>query len=190
MICSKQAMEENPKLCPPAAVGEQLPWFALHVRTAAEPKIRDALMQKGHTVFLPTYLEVRRYSDRLKKIDSALFPGYMFARINTANGLPVLTTPGVHGIVCRSGAPAPVDESEIEAIRRVISAGDSAVPWPFLSAGDRVRIIYGPLTGVEGFLVRFRDKERLVISVNLLQRSLSVEINRSFIKPISVHQNS
>ncbi len=159
-------------------------WYAFKVHTGGELRLRTSLERKGFRIFLPTYLEVRKYSDRLKKVDAALYPGYLFSRLDAADRLPILTTPGVESVVSIGGVPQPVDDSEIDSILRVIDSGVCAVPWPFLRVGDRVRIIHGALSGVEGFLVRVRDKDRLVLSCNLLQRSIAVEMDRTYIKPI------
>ena len=163
---------------------EQIRWYAINVRVGAEVRLRESLSIKGCQVFLPTALEVRRYSDRLKRVDSPLFPGYLFARFDASKSLPFITTPGVHSIVSIDSVPWPIDDYEIEAIMKVVSSGASAIPWPFLNIGDKVKITFGPLTGVEGFLVRTNQKEQLVLSINLLQRSLAVEIDRSFIRPL------
>jgi transcription antitermination factor NusG len=159
-------------------------WYAFKVRTGGELRLRTSLEQKGFQIFLPTYLEVRKYSDRLKKVDAPLYPGYLFSRLDMADRLPILTTPGVESVVSIGGVPQPVDDSEIESILRVVDSESSAMPWPFLRVGDRVRIVYGALCGVEGFLVRVRDKDRLVLSCNLLQRSIAVEMDRTYVKPI------
>jgi transcription antitermination factor NusG len=159
-------------------------WYAFKVRTGGELRLRTSLERKGFRIFLPTYLEVRKYSDRLKNVDAPLYPGYLFSRLDAADRLPILATPGVESVVSIGGVPQPVDDSEIEGILRVVDSGSCALPWPFLRVGDRVRIVHGPLSGVEGFLVRARNKDRLVISCNLLQRSISVEMDRTYIKPI------
>ena len=160
------------------------PWYAVQVRTGGELRLRTTLERKGYETFLPTYLEVRRYSDRLKKIDTPLFPGYIFSRLDITKRLPILQTPDVHAIVSVSRVPQPIEEAEIDAIRSVVNSGTSALPWPYLQVGDRVVVTFGPLTGVEGFLVKIKDAERLVLSVNLLQRSIAVEVDRTYIKPL------
>jgi len=160
-------------------------WYAFKVRAGSEVRLSSALGRKGFDIFLPTYVEVRKYSDRLKNVNAPLFPGYLFSRLDVAKRLPVLKTPGVNSIVGPGGVPQPIEDNEIERIRKVVDSGGSAIPWPFLAAGDRVRIVFGPLAGVEGFLVRERDKARLVLSVHLLQRSISVEIDRTHIRPMA-----
>ena len=160
------------------------PWYAVKVRTSAELRLRHAIEQRGCEVFLPSHIESRRYSDRIKKVEAALFPGYLFARLDIDRRLPVLQTSGVEAIVGFGGKFEPVQEAEILAIRKVIGSGANAVPWPYLKDGDHVRVQCGALEGINGILLRAKGQDRLVISVHLLQRSISVEIDRSWVRPI------
>ena len=160
------------------------PWYALKVRTNGESKPQEALIAKGFETLLPTYIDVRRYSDRLKKVSAALFPGYLFCRLDAEHRLPILSTPGIESIVGLGGVPCPIEEEEIAVIRRVVQSGTPAVPWPYLKKGDRVRVQYGSLDGVEGTLIRTRGTSRLVISIHLLQRSISFEIEREWVRPL------
>jgi len=161
------------------------PWYALKVRASGELKVRQALEGKEYTVFLPTYMESRKYSDRMKKVEAALFPGYLFARLDVNNRLPILQTPGVETIVGFGGEFEPVSDLEINAIQQVITAGTKAIPWPYLKEGDRVRVQFGALEGIEGILLKERGQDRLILSVHLLQRSICAEIDRSWVRPIS-----
>ena len=165
-----------------------LPWYALHVRTRGECKLQQALSAKGYETFLPSYLEARRYSDRLKKVNAPLFPGYLFCRLDVNKRLPLLVTPGLHSIVGTLGVPQVVEEEEILAIKRVVEAGIPAVPWPYLKAGDRVIVQYGSLKGVQGALVRDAHSDKLVLSIHLLQRSISLEIDRAWVKPLDLQK--
>lgn len=167
-----------------AETGRPFPWYALRVRTSAEPRAKTALADKGYDVFLPTWLDCRRYSDRIRKIQAPLFPGYLFCRLDLLYRLPVLTTPWVQSIVSFGGEPCPIGESEIAAIQRLVEASSSLTPWPYLREGERVRVQFGPLVGIEGFVLSAGGKERLVLSVDLLQRSVAVEIDRSHVRPL------
>ena len=159
------------------------PWYALKVRTKGESKPYDVLIAKGFETFLPTYIDVRKYSDRLRKVSAALFPGYLFCRFDAEHRLPILSTPGVEAIVGIGGIPHPMEEGEILVIRRVIQS-EAAVPWPYLKEGDRVRVQYGSLQGIEGTLIKVKGVSRLVISIHLLQRSISFEIDREWVRPL------
>jgi len=169
-----------------AALPRTLAWFALKVRARSEALAGGCLESKGYQIFLPSYFECRKYSDRIVKVSAALFPGYLFCQLDPSRRLPVLTTPGVERIVGFGGAPEPIPETELDAVRRVLEVGAQAVPWPYLTTGQKVRIEYGALTGVEGLVVRIRGEERLILSVNLLQRSICVDIDRSWIRPLQV----
>jgi transcription antitermination factor NusG len=166
---------------PTATTAKQLPWFALQVRARYEQGVADHLEGKGYEWFLPLYKCRKRWSDRIKEVEAPLFPGYLFCRLDPQDRLPILKTPGMIQIVGSNRTPIAVDESEIEAIQRMVASGIPNQPWPFLSAGDRVRIESGPLSGLEGILVEFKGNHRLVLSVTLLQRSVAVEIDSAFV---------
>ena len=163
-----------------------LRWYAIQVEARLGGLASTTLRSKGYQEFLPLYRARRRWSDRVKEISLPLFPGYLFCRFDVRDRLlPILTTPGVISIVAAGKTPAPVHEVEIENIRTVLSAGQAAQPWPFLSAGQRVYIERGPLAGLEGIISEADKSYRLVISVHLLQRSVAVEIDREWARPVS-----
>jgi transcription antitermination factor NusG len=160
-------------------------WYAVYVRSHAERSVVRHLAEKGYEPFLPMYVERRRWADRTRDIEAPLFPGYVFCRVTSAaNGL-IMTTPGVVRIVGAGSVPVPIDDEEIEALRRIAASGATTEPWPFLHVGDRVEIESGPLAGVQGVLVRVANGNRLVVSVTLLQRSVSVEIDAWHVSPIA-----
>jgi transcription antitermination factor NusG len=117
------------------------------------------------------------------EIDVPLFPSYVFCRLDLGVRLPVLTTPGVLGIVGNGRIPMAVDDQEIAALQRMVHSGLDSEPWPFLEIGQRVRIDSGPLAGCEGILLEFKGKRRLVLSVTLLRRSVAVEVDRPSVLP-------
>jgi transcription antitermination factor NusG len=139
------------------------------------------LENAGYECFLPISKYMRRWSDRMKEVEVPLFPGYLFCRMNPHNRLPVLMTPGVMQIVGVGKTPIPVAEEEIAAIQRVGKSGLSTMPWPYLEVGHVARIEDGPLRGMTGIVVKIKSGLKLVLSVNLLQRSVAVEIDRSWI---------
>jgi transcription antitermination factor NusG len=160
-----------------------LSWFAVKVRTSAEALVELNLREKCEGTFLPTYVECRHYSDRVKQVRAALFPGYLFCRFNPERRLPILQTPGVQHVLGGPGGPIPVDETEILGLQRAVVQAVSARPWPFLRSGDRVRIEYGSMAGVEGILLYEKGSRLLVLSVELLQRSVAIQIERTWIRP-------
>jgi transcription antitermination factor NusG len=161
-----------------------LPWYVLRVRTKAELLVEKALKAKGYDLFCPTYTEARQYSDRIQKTEVALFGGYVFCRLDVSNRLPVLVTPGVQGIVGFGGLPVPLAEQDIDNIRRALQSGGKVRPWPYLKTGQRIRVICGALTGVEGILLNTKGADQVVLSIDILQRSVTVGIERSWIEPI------
>lgn len=163
------------------------PWFALQVRSRYESVAAAHLSGKGYECFLPKYKSRRRWSDRFKEVECPLFPGYVFCRLNPLYRLPIHITPGVILIVGRGKTPEPIDETEIAAIQSVVKSGLPSQPYPFLQIGQRVRIDGGPLWGLEGVLLDFKGRHRLVLSVTLLRRSVAVQIEDSWVMPIPQH---
>jgi transcriptional antiterminator NusG len=159
-------------------------WYALQVRTRWESSTATLLSGKGYQTLLPTYKTEKRWRGRPREVTAPLFPGYVFCRFDALKRLPVLVTPGVVSVVGRGRIPVPVDDSEIEAIQRVVSSGLRAEPWPYLEIGQQVRIEDGALGGIEGILTNFKGSHRIVVSVSLLRRSVALEIDRSWVYPI------
>jgi transcription antitermination factor NusG len=181
---SMKTMTQNPP--DSNATPTLFPWFALQVRTRQEASVSDQLNGQGYERFLPLYKVRKRWSDRIKEVEAPLFPGYLFCRFDPHDRLPILKTPGVIQIIGFKDGPAAVDESEIRSIQKVVAAGVPQQPWPFLSAGDRVRIDSGPLVGLEGILTEVKRSHRLVLSVTLLQRSVAVEIDSALVTAIKM----
>jgi transcription antitermination factor NusG len=164
--------------------GSIYPWFALRVRSNCERVAAMHLRDRGFEEFSPTYRTERQWSDRKKQIDQFLFPGYVFCRVNPEDRLPVLTIPGAVNLVGFGKGPSAIPDSEIDSVRKMVESGLMVAPWPFLAVGQTVLIERGPLTGVEGILQEIKKSFRLVVSIHLLQRSVSVEIDRSWIRPL------
>ncbi len=159
------------------------PWYALQVRPRFEKAIASALLYKGYEGFLPLYRQKRRWSDRIKEVQFPFFPGYLFCRFDINKRLPVLTTPGVNKIVSIGKEPRPVEDSEIEALQATVVSGLRVEPQSYLNIGQKVRIERGPLSGIEGILTSLKGLNRLILSVHLLQRSISVDIDESWAVP-------
>ena len=161
------------------------PWYAAHTRHQHEKLVARMLANKGFEVFLPLYTEVRQWRDRMKKMELPLFSCYVFLRGDLDRRLAILTTPGVHGLVSSAGQLAGIPEEEIQAVRSVIENRINAEPFPFLKCGDLVRVKSGALCGLEGFLVRKKGQTRLIISVTLLERSVSAEVDASTVERVA-----
>jgi transcription antitermination factor NusG len=167
----------------PETVTQQERWFALAVKPRHEKIVAQSLRYRGLEDFLPLYNSRRRWSDRVKAVELPLFPGYVFCRFDYERRFPVLTTPGVSSIVGFAKLPTPVSEDEITAVRTILVSGLPAEPWPVVAVGQPIRVERGSLAGLQGILIREKDTLRVVVSLELLQRAVSVEIDRDMIHP-------
>jgi transcription antitermination factor NusG len=161
-----------------------LPWWALYTRHQHEKTVAEVLRMKGVEVFLPLYSSVRRWQDRRKVLQMPLFPGYVFVRGALGQKLHLLTTPGVHMILCQGDQAAVIPEDEIQAIRRIAEVDCGVEPHPFLKCGERVRVKRGSLRDIEGILVRKKNIFRLVLSVEMLAQSVAVEVDAADVEPL------
>jgi len=158
-------------------------WWAVYTLHQHEKVVADMLATKGFEVFLPLYESTRRWKDRRMVLSLPLFPCYLFVRGGLDRKLQVVTTPGIHMILYRGNQVAIIPDREIEAIQRAVDGPCSVEPYPFLKCGTRVRVIRGALEGVEGILIRKKNLFRLILSVDMLAQSVSVEVHASDVEP-------
>lgn len=163
------------------ATRSEMPWYGIRTKSNHEKVAAVVLENKGYEQFLPTYRTRRRWSDRTVETDQPLFPGYVFCRFDAKRRLPILTIPGVVAVVGCGREPVPIDDTEIEAIQAVLRSGLATEPCPYLREGQRVRVNRGALGGLEGILINKKTQWRMVISLTMLQRSVSVEIDREWL---------
>ena len=161
-------------------------WFAVHTRARHEKKVDTLLRSKSIESFLPVVTKRQRWSDRKKKVEFPLFPGYSFVQTTLTSEclVAVLRTPGVVRIVGSGCEPLPVSDEQIASIRLLL---EQKVPYwehPFLSAGQRVRVLGGCLDGLEGILTEVKSNRTLVISADPIQRSVAISIEDYEIEPI------
>lgn len=156
---------------------QKFPWYGVRTRSNYENTTATVLKAKGYEQYLPLYSKKRCWSDRVITAKAPLFAGYVFCRFDHQKRLPIVTTPGVVSIVGFGKDPAPIPDHEIEAIQTVMQSGLATEPCPFLRTGQRVRVTDGSLKNVEGILLKKKADWRLVVSVDMLQRSVSVEID-------------
>ena len=161
----------------------QVHWYATHVYSRHEKQVVSQLQERNVDCFLPVYRSVRRWKDRRKELDLALFPGYVFVHMDLKDRLRVLQLPSVVRFVSFGGHPAPLPDSEIEALSNGLASGIRAEPHPYLKVGQRVRVRSGPMVGAQGILVRRKDRFRLVLSIDLIMRSVAVEVDESDVEP-------
>jgi transcription antitermination factor NusG len=176
-------------MIPCAEVAGFAPWVALVVRPRAERKVQAALARAAIETFVPWHKTRRRWSDRIKVLEENLFPGYVFCRSSFAERFLVIRQEGVKAVVGFQNTPAQIPDAEIAALRRTVAADLPLGPWPFLKSGERVRIERGALSGIEGTLARDCPGFRVVISVEALQQSIAVEVDRNMICPMKAVSN-
>jgi len=152
-------------------------WYALYTAPRHEKQVADRINQQGFSCFLPLYRSVRRWKDRRKELSLVLFPGYVFVRMQLQNRFRVLQLPGAVRLVSFNGRPAALPEEEIENLRSRLAGSGNIEPHPYLSAGRHVRVRSGPLQGLEGIILRTKDRCRIVLSIHLIMRSLAVEVD-------------
>jgi len=158
-------------------------WYAAHVRSRHEKQVARQLEERRVSCFLPVYRSVRRWKDRRKELDLVLFPGYVFVHLDLKDRLRVLQVPSVVRFVSFNGYPAALPDADIEALSNGLAKGVRAEPHPYLKVGHRVRVKYGPLAGTQGILVRRKDKFRVVLSIDLIMRSVAVEVDEADVEP-------
>ncbi len=152
-------------------------WYAVYTCARHEKRAAELLERKEVETFLPLYEAVHRWKNVRAQVWLPLFPGYLFVRIALADRLKVLEIPSVVRLVGFSGQPAPLPEADIEAIRLCIERGPRLEPCPYLQAGRRVRVARGPLEGLEGIVVRRKSRTRLAVSLDIIMRSVAVEVD-------------
>jgi transcription termination/antitermination protein NusG len=167
---------ELPDACKPR-------WFVVHTRSRHEKSASELLRRKDIETFLPLYHSTRRWQNGDHEVHLPLFPGYTFVRMALRDRLEVLKVPGVVRLVGVRHTAVPLDDAEVEGLRQALAAGVSVAPHPYLIVGRRVRITAGPLTGREGILVRRRGALRMVLSIDLIQRSVLVDLDASELEP-------
>jgi transcription antitermination factor NusG len=162
-------------------------WYAVTTRSRQEKVAASILGSLGIRHLLPLTTEVHRWSDRKQTVSLPLFPGYLFVNITQSSEtrLHVLKVPGIVNFVGSPHGPAAIPEREIDSVRAVLSHGVECFPSPFLTAGTRVRIVQGVLTGIEGTFIRAGRDSKLIISIEMIQRSLAVNVRSCDIEQVS-----
>jgi transcription antitermination factor NusG len=152
-------------------------WFAAYTTSCHEKTVVEHCHVRGVDCFLPTYRSTRRWKNGCTvNLDKPLFPGYVFVRVNHTHRVRVLEVPGVVSIVGAARQPTPLPDADVEALRNGVHLL-SAEPHSYLCAGDKVRIRKGPLAGMTGILVRRKNSVRVVLTLELIMKSISVEVD-------------
>src|SRR5437868_7815156 len=188
--CIRSTMEElvttNSK---PSALAEEVAhsemlWYAGYTASRHEKRVAEHFVQRGVEHFLPLYETIHRWNNGRHRVKLPLFPGYIFVRMALKDRLRVLEVPGFVRLVGFNSLPYPLPESDINKMMEALSKGVLAEPYPYLTAGTRVEIENGPLQGMTGILLRRQNKCRLVISIDLIMRSMIVEVEAGDVVPI------
>ena len=159
-------------------------WFALQVRSRYERVTSAILRDKGYEEFVPMSWVTREWSDRRKKIEIPLFPGYVFCRFDISVLAPILSTVGAIRLLGNGKEAISISNEEIENIQAVMRSGQLATAHTYLKLGQRVRINEGPLSGIEGILINVQNNRRLVLSIDLIQSSIAVEVGDTAVSPV------
>lgn len=170
----------------PADLSAEASWFAIQTRPRHEKKVALSLQEKEIEAFLPLFSSIHCWSDRRRVIHAPLFPSYLFVKILDSRDMrvPILRTTGVLGIVGNRGVGAAIPEEQIRAVQAILQEGIPFTSFPFLDAGQRVRIRGGSLDGLQGLFLSRNGDESLVVSVEIIQRSLSIQVAGYRVEPI------
>jgi transcription termination/antitermination protein NusG len=158
-------------------------WYAAYTSANHEKRVAEQLEVRFVEHFVPLYESVRRWKDRKVRLQLPLFPGYVFVRLALCDRLRVLQVPGVARLVGFNGLPCALPDSEIQALKAGLLRGVRAEPHPYLTVGRRVRVKSGPLEGLQGIVVRRKNRLRLIITLDLIHRAAAVEVEAVDLEP-------
>jgi transcription antitermination factor NusG len=161
-----------------------VPWLTVRVKPNFERTVNQSLQTMDCETFLPITPQLRRWSDRVKEVERPLFPGYLFCRSDSNQRIPILRTPGVFRFLSVGSALSYIPDVEIESLRLLLRSGALARPFPYLQVGDPVTIEAGPLKGVDGFLQEIKKGYRIIVSINLLQRSIAADVDAGWVRAV------
>ena len=157
--------------------GTVLPWFAVQVTPGREVYVFESLKRKGYCCLLPTHRARHNRFGGIREFNTPLFPGYLFCQLSLSGSrMSLLTTPHLLKLVAFNGVPHPLASDEVEMLERIIATGVVAESWPYMREGDPIELVNGPLAGMRGTLVSFKEASHFVVAIEILQRSIAVKI--------------
>ena len=171
-------------------MSDEARWYAIYVRSRHEKQVHSAFLQRGVDSYLPLVDTIQQWADRKKKVYLPLFNGYVFVRIDLRESLKVLTVDGVVRIVGFGSKPIPIPNEQIRSIRLILNEDYKTEDIPFLKEGESVEIIAGPLRGLRGILLRSSSSHRFVVSIEMIGRSVAVEIKPHLLRSVSDNRKS
>jgi transcription antitermination factor NusG len=184
MVTTSRTIPNAASLSHPPDVDLSQHWYVAYTASHCEKKAAAEILRRGVECFLPLYRSPRRWSDRRVLLDLPLFPGYVFVRLALQDRMQVLQVPHVVRFISFAGSPAVLPDKEIEVIRAAIIGKFSVEPHPFLTVGRRVRVVGGPLTGLEGILLRKKNRFRFVVSIQLIRSAFVVDVDAMDVQPL------
>lgn len=178
------AIDSERSLLAEDAAHSELLWYAGYTASRHEKRVAEHFVQRGVEHFLPLYETIHRWNNGRHRVQLPLFPGYIFVRMALRDRLRVIEVPGFVRLVGFNSLPCPLPESDINKMKDALNKGVLAEPYPYLTVGTRVEIRNGPMQGMTGILLRRQNKCRVVISVDLIMRSMAVEVDASDVVPV------
>jgi transcription antitermination factor NusG len=166
------------------AVQNELLWYAGYTASRHEKRVAEHFAQRGVEHFLPLYETIHRWNNGRHRVQLPLFPGYIFVHIALRDRMRVIEVPGFVRLVGFNSLPCPLPEADIGRMKEALNKGVVAEPYPYLTVGTRVEVRNGPLQGMTGILLRRQNKCRVVISVDLIMRSMAVEVEAADVVPV------
>jgi transcription antitermination factor NusG len=162
-------------------------WYACYTRARHEKRVSEQLALSGIETYLPLLLRERQWSDRRKLVGFPLFPGYVFGRFALEDLYRVVTVPGVATVIRHNGVPSPIEDGELENVRRFVAAlaqtGQVPETRP-LEPGEAVRVMHGPFEGVEGVVVERRGRRRVLVGLKTIGQGMEIDIDRRNLQPM------
>ena len=189
-LCPKSQCErvmprfEMTDVAVPSPLGCEPAWYAAYTCANHERRVAKQFGNRGLEYFLPQYEAVHKWQDRRVRLQLPLFPGYVFVRMALCDRLRALQVTSVVRLVGFGDEPTALDSKEIETLRNGLQHCGHAQPHPYLAIGKRVRIGYGPLTGLEGTLLRRKSRWRLLVSIELIGRAIVVDVDSGDVLPL------
>jgi transcription antitermination factor NusG len=165
-------------------------WYALYLRSRYEKKVHTELQKKNVESFLPLVEELHTWSDRKKKIQEPLFRGYIFVNTDLRNKASILMTDGVVRFVGLNSKPSSIPDLQIDWLRRIVQESIGMRLEQYVSIGERVRVIAGPLIGVEGIVTRMQGVSRVVVSIAAIEQSVSIQVPANYLEVITQTKNN
>ncbi len=166
------------------AVQNEMLWYAGYTASRHEKRVAEHFVQRGVEHFLPLYETIHRWNNGRHRVQLPLFPGYIFVHIALRDRMRVIEVPGFVRLVGFNSLPYPLPEADINKMKDALNKGVLAEPYPYLTVGTQVEIRNGPMQGMTGILLRRQNKCRVVISVDLIMRSMAVEVEAADVVPV------